>query len=39
MLAAGWPLYGYRLTDAEGLWWIDRHEDLTRVQQEWKEEI
>jgi NDP-sugar pyrophosphorylase family protein len=39
MLAAGRPLYGYRLTAAEGLWWIDRPEDLTRVQQEWKEAI
>ena len=30
------PLYGYRLAADEGLWWIDRPEDLARVQKEWE---
>lgn len=37
LLAAGEPLHGYPLSAAEGLWWIDRPEDLQRVQAEWKE--
>lgn len=36
MLAAGQPLYGYRLAADEGLWWIDTPADLARVQQEWQ---
>jgi NDP-sugar pyrophosphorylase family protein len=36
MLAADQPLYGYRMAAEEGLWWIDRPEDLSRVQEEWK---
>lgn len=32
------PLYGYRMSAGEGLWWIDTVEDLHRVQREWKEE-
>jgi len=37
LLAAGQPLYGYPLSDSEGLWWIDTLEDLRRVQSEWRE--
>lgn len=37
LLAADLPLYGYPLRADEGLWWIDRPEDLQRVQTEWKE--
>lgn len=33
MLTAGQPLYGYRMSADEGLWWIDTPEDLQRVQQ------
>ena len=36
LLAAGQPLYGYRLSAYEGLWYIDRPEDLARVQSEWE---
>lgn len=35
MLAAGERLAGYRMGDGEGLWWIDRPEDLKRVKDEW----
>jgi NDP-sugar pyrophosphorylase family protein len=28
------PLCGYKLSEQEGLWWIDRPEDLARVQAE-----
>jgi NDP-sugar pyrophosphorylase family protein len=37
MLAAEVPLAGYCLAADEGLWWIDRPEDLARVNQEWEE--
>jgi mannose-1-phosphate guanylyltransferase len=36
-IAAGQPLYGYKLASDEGLWWIDRPEDLARVRQAWEE--
>jgi mannose-1-phosphate guanylyltransferase len=36
MLAAGQPLYGYRLVEGERFWWIDRPEDLERVRNEWE---
>ena len=36
MLAAGGALYGYRMSRDERLWWIDRAEDLRRVEQEWR---
>lgn len=32
LLAQGAPLYGYRMSRGEGLWWIDTPEDLRRVQ-------
>jgi NDP-sugar pyrophosphorylase family protein len=34
LLARGVPLFGYCLSPAEGLWWIDRPEDLARVEQD-----
>jgi len=37
LLAAGRPLYGYRLSEAEGLWWIDTPEDLARTEGAWRE--
>ncbi len=36
MLAAGGSLYGYRMSGSERLWWIDRAEDLQRVEREWE---
>jgi len=30
-------LYGYRLSEDEGFWWIDRPEDLEKVSREWEE--
>src|SRR5262249_37072921 len=36
MLGAGGALYGYRMSRDERLWWIDRAEDLRRVEQEWR---
>ncbi len=36
MLAAGGALYGYRMSGSERLWWIDRAEDLQRVEREWE---
>jgi NDP-sugar pyrophosphorylase family protein len=33
LLAAGQPLYGYRMTGEERLWWIDTAEDLQRTQE------
>ncbi len=33
LLARGQPLYGYRMSEGEGLWWIDTLEDLHRVQE------
>lgn len=35
MLAAGQPLYGYRMSPSEGLWWIDTLQDLERVRLTW----
>ncbi|HXX37944.1 MAG TPA: NDP-sugar synthase [bacterium] len=35
LLARGEPLYGYRMSPDEGFWWIDRPEDLTRVERMW----
>lgn len=32
LLAAGRPLYGYRMGPDEGLWWIDTPADLQRLQ-------
>jgi len=37
LLAAGHRLYGYRLSGAEGLWWVDTPADLARVQAEWQD--
>lgn len=34
MMQAGEPIYGYRLSDDEGLWWIDTPADLQHVQME-----
>lgn len=33
LLADGLPLYGYRMSWDEGLWWIDTPQDLRRVQE------
>ena len=35
LLDRGERLYSYRLSPAEGLWWIDTPIDLIRVQREW----
>jgi len=35
LLAADRPLYGYRMSGDERLWWIDTPADLERVQIEW----
>jgi NDP-sugar pyrophosphorylase family protein len=32
LLAAGTPIYGYRMGTDEGLWWIDTPEDLRKVE-------
>jgi NDP-sugar pyrophosphorylase family protein len=32
LLAADQPLYGYRMSASEGLWWIDTPDDLRRTQ-------
>lgn len=37
LLAQGHPLYGYRMSADERLWWIDRPEDLRRVERRWQE--
>jgi NDP-sugar pyrophosphorylase family protein len=37
LLAARHRLYGYRLSNAEGLWWVDTPADLARVQAEWQD--
>lgn len=37
LLAAGQPLYGYRMPAHEGLWWIDTPEDLQRVQRQFEQ--
>ena len=36
ILASGRPMYGYRLSSDERLWWIDTPEDLKRIQEEIK---
>ena len=36
MLSNQQPLFGYRLSREENLWWIDRPEDLSRVEHEWE---
>ena len=36
MLAHGDAMYGYRMSGSERLWWIDRSEDLQRVEREWE---
>jgi mannose-1-phosphate guanylyltransferase len=36
LLAAGERIYGYRLTQEEGLWWIDTADDLDRLRLVWK---
>jgi NDP-sugar pyrophosphorylase family protein len=39
LLAHGQPLYGYRMSEGEGLWWIDTPEDLRRMEEgKWKME-
>lgn len=38
MLEAGRRIYGYRLSDAEGLWWMDTPEDLRRMEEAWRAE-
>jgi NDP-sugar pyrophosphorylase family protein len=35
-LAAARQLYGYRMSPAEDLWWVDTPADLARVQNEWR---
>jgi len=35
LLARGAALYGYRMSADEGLWWIDRPEDLDRLAHAW----
>ena len=37
LLAADRLLYGYRLSAAEGHWWVDTPADLARVQAEWQD--
>jgi NDP-sugar pyrophosphorylase family protein len=36
MLTAGSALYGYRMSGDERLWWIDRPEDLHRLERMWE---
>lgn len=36
MLADNQPLFGYRLSSRELLWWIDRPEDLDNLNKRWK---
>ena len=38
MLAGSEPLYGYRLSPDESIWWIDTPEDLRRVQAQFAED-
>lgn len=33
LIASGQPLYGYRMSAGEQLWWVDTPEDLHRVQE------
>lgn len=35
LLARDEPIYGYRMQPDEGLWWIDRPEDLRRLEDLW----
>lgn len=37
LLSRGCPLYGYRMSQGEDVWWIDTLGDLQRVQVVWKE--
>ncbi|TMI85022.1 MAG: nucleotidyltransferase family protein [Bacillati bacterium ANGP1] len=37
LLAAGRPVYGYRMAEDEHLWWIDGPDDLRRVEHLWRE--
>ena len=37
LLEEGLPLFGYRMTPTEGLWWIDKPDDLQRVQHEYSQ--
>lgn len=32
LLSRNYPLYGYKMSEEEGLWWIDTPEDLERIQ-------
>lgn len=36
LLEQGFPLYGYRMSGSEGLWWIDTPRDLARVRDEFE---
>jgi NDP-sugar pyrophosphorylase family protein len=36
MLASGNVLCGYQMSEQERLWWIDRPEDLRRVERQWQ---
>ncbi len=36
LLALDAPVYGYKMSAHEGLWWIDTPEDLSRVRAEWQ---
>ena len=36
MLAQGQALSGYRMSEGERLWWVDRAADLQRVEREWE---
>ena len=35
LLVRNEPIYGYRMQPDEGLWWIDRPEDLHRLEDRW----
>jgi mannose-1-phosphate guanylyltransferase/phosphomannomutase len=34
LLQKNYPLYGYKMSDPEGLWWVDTPKDLQRTQLE-----
>lgn len=36
LLTQGRALYGYRMSEDEGIWWIDTPEDLAHVRAEWR---
>ncbi len=38
LLAAGQPIYGYRMPEDERLWWMDTPQDLERLQMSWPKE-